>query len=393
MVMRSRAYYIVSTLGKHGNRADRDNPAAQNNKDSPGEFALNLFAHRSRSLLGLDISSSAVKLLELGRHGDAYRVESYGADALPPGAVVEKQIADPELVGQAIGRVLKMSGTRNRDAAVAVAGSSIITKIIQMPATLREEELEQQIQFEADQYIPYPVNEVNLDFQVMGQSDRDPDLADVLLAACRSDTIEMRVAALEIAGLKARVVDVEAYALENASELLAPQMPDQGRGRTIAIVDLGATTTSTIILHDLETIYTRDQLFGGQQLTEEIMRRYGLALDEAGKAKKFGRLPDNYDQEVLPAFIEDMAQQIDRALQFFFSSHTSHDVIDQLILAGGCANVPNAASEIERRIEIPTMLAQPFQSMTVSSRVNVSKLNADATSMMIACGLSLRSFD
>lgn len=344
-------------------------------------------------MLGLDISSSAVKLLELSRNNGAYQVESYAADALPPGSVVEKQIADPEQVGQAVARVLKMAGTRNRDAAIAVAGSSVITKIIQMPSSLREEELEQQILYEADQHIPYPAEEVNLDFQIMGESGRDSDMVDVLLAACRSDTIEMRVAALEIAGLKARVVDVEAYALENASDLLAPQMPDQGRDRTIAIVDIGATTTSTIILHDLETIYTRDQLFGGQQLTEEIMRRYGMPPDEAGKAKKYGRLPPNYEDEVLPTFLEDMTQQIDRALQFFFSANTGYDVIDQLILAGGCANVPGAASAIERQMEIPTVLAQPFANMPVTPRVNVAKLKGDATSMMIACGLSLRSFD
>ncbi len=358
-----------------------------------GGTKLNLYAARAKPTLGLDISSSAVKLLELGRIGGSYRVESYAADAMPPGAVVEKQIADAELVGQAISRVVKMAGTRNREAAIAVAGSSVITKTIQMPASLREEELEQQIRYEADQHIPYPVREVNLDFQVMGESEQDPDMIDVLLAACRSDTIEMRIAALEVAGLKARVVDVEAYALENASAMLVSQMPDEGRDRTIAIVDVGATTTSTIILHDLETIYTRDQVFGGQQLTEEIMRRYGMAMDEAGKAKKFGRLPPNYEDEVLPAFIDDMARQIDRSLQFFFSANTDYDVIDQLILAGGCANIPDAVAAIERQIEIPTVLARPFANMSVSSRVNAAKLNRDATAMLIACGLSMRSLD
>ena len=342
--------------------------------------------------LGLDISSTAVKLLELSKSGGRYRVESYAVEPLPPNSVVEKSVTDAEAVGEAIRRAVKRSGTRAKEAAVAVAGSSVITKVIPMPASLSEQELEAQIELEADQYIPYPLDEVNTDFQVLGPSEKNPDTVDVLLAASRSENVEMRVAAVEAGGLSAKVVDIEAYALENAFALLADQLPDQGIERTIAVVDVGATMTTLNVLHDLKIIYTRDQVFGGKQLTEEIMRRYGLSYEEAGMAKRQGGLPDNYLAEVLEPFKEAMAQQVSRSLQFFFSS-SQYSSIDQIVLAGGSASIPGVDELIHQTIGIETIIANPFASMSLASRVKPQTLSNDAPALMIACGLALRSFD
>jgi len=244
-----------------------------------------LLGGKSETLIGLDISSSAIKLVELGRRGSHYSVEAYAIEGLPPNVVVDKQITEPKIVGDAIIRAINRAGTRARNAAVAVAGSSVITKVIHMPSTLSENDMEEQIKVEADQYIPYSIDEVNLDFQVLGPSNRDPGNLDVLLAACRKEQVDSRVAALEIAGLHAKVVDVEAYALENACQFLRHQMPNRGENKTIAIIDMGASTTSMLILQNLQSVYTRDQAFGGRQLTEDIMRHFGLSLEEAGKAK------------------------------------------------------------------------------------------------------------
>ncbi|MBI5460807.1 MAG: pilus assembly protein PilM [Gammaproteobacteria bacterium] len=342
--------------------------------------------------LGLDISSTAVKLLELSKSGGRYRVESYAVEPLPPNSVVEKSVTDAEAVGEAIRRAVKRSGTRAKEAAVAVAGSSVITKVIPMPASLSEQELEAQIELEADQYIPYPLDEVNTDFQVLGPSEKNPDTVDVLLAASRSENVEMRVAAVEAGGLNAKVVDIEAYALENAFGLLASQLPDQGVERTIAVVDVGATMTTLNVLHDLKIIYTRDQVFGGKQLTEEIMRRYGLSYEEAGMAKRQGGLPDNYAPEVLEPFKEAMAQQVSRSLQFFFSS-SQYSSIDQIVLAGGSASISGIDELIHQTIGIETIIANPFASMSLASRVKPQTLSNDAPALMIACGLALRSFD
>ncbi len=351
-----------------------------------------LFKPKKPPVIGLDISSTAVKLLELGKSGDRLRVESYAVEPLPPNSVIEKNISDVEAVGEAIKRAVKRSGSRTKFAAAAVAGSAVITKTVSMPANLSEDELEQQIQLEADQYIPYPLEEVNLDFEVLGSTENDPERVDVLLAASRSENVDVRVAAIELAGLKAKIVDVEAYAIENAFQLLAPQLPEQGIDQTIAVVDVGATMTTLNVMHDLKNIYTREQVFGGKQLTEEIQRRYGLSYEEAGMAKRQGGLPDNYVPEVLEPFMEAMAQQVSRSLQFFFSS-SQYSSVDHIVLAGGSAMIPGIDELIADKLGVHTSIANPFANMTLASRVKAQSLSNDAPALMIACGLALRSFD
>lgn len=344
------------------------------------------------SILGLDISTTAVKLLELSKSGERYRVESYAVEPLPPNSVIEKNISDVEAVGEAIRRAVKRSGSKAKHAAAAVAGSAVITKVISMPGNLSDAEMESQIQLEADQYIPYPLEEVNLDFQPLGPSDNDPTRVDVLLAASRSENVDVRVAAIELAGLVAKVIDVEAYAMENAFTLIAAQLPERGVDKTIAVVDVGATMTTLNVLHDLKTIYTREQVFGGKQLTEEIQRRYGLSYEEAGMAKRQGGLPDNYVPEVLEPFKEAMAQQVSRSLQFFFSS-SQFNSVDQIVLAGGSASIAGIDELIESKLGVPTMVANPFTNMSIAPRIKAQVLSNDAPALMIACGLALRSFD
>jgi type IV pilus assembly protein PilM len=353
---------------------------------------LRFFKRKGSAVLGLDISSTAVKLLELGQSGSRYRVESYAVVPLPPHAVVEKSIADVEAVGSAIEKAVKRSGTRLKNAAVAVAGSAVITKVISMPASLSENDMEGQIRLEADQYIPYPMEEVNLDFQVLGPSEKKPDTVDVLLAASRSENVDVRVAAVELGGLIPKIVDVEAFAMETAFGLIGLQLADEGRGKIVAVADVGATMTTLNVLHDFKIIYTREQVFGGKQLTEEIQRRYGLSYEEAGMAKKQGGLPDNYGPEVLEPFKEAMAQQVSRSLQFFFSS-SQYNNVDHIVLAGGCASIMDIDEMIAEKIGTPTSIANPFANMALSSKVKPHALSGDAPALMIACGLAMRSFD
>ena len=351
-----------------------------------------LFTQKQPVVLGLDISSTAIKLLELSQSGDRLRVESYAVEPLPANSVIEKNIADVEAVGAAIKRAVKRSASRTKLAAVAVAGSAVITKIIAMPAALTEDEMEQQIELEADQYIPYPLEEVNLDFEIIGPSENDPERIDVLLAASRSENVDIRIAAIELAGLKAKIVDVEAYAIENAFSLLIPQLPEQGIDQTIAIIDIGATMTTLNVMHDRKTIYTREQVFGGKQLTEEIQRRYGLSYEEAGMAKRQGGLPDNYVPEVLEPFKDAMTQQVSRSLQFFYGS-SQYNNVDHIILAGGSAMIPGIDEMIANKLGVHTSVANPFTNMTLASRVKAQSLSNDAPALMIAAGLAMRSFD
>ncbi|GAB6405158.1 pilus assembly protein PilM [Pseudomonas sp. MHK4] len=352
---------------------------------------LGLFNKKARALLGIDISSTSVKLLELSRQGNGYRVEAYAVEPLPPRAVIEKNIAEPDGVGQALTRVLVKARTSLKGVAVAVAGSAVITKTIEMDAGFSDDEMEDQLKIEADQYIPYPLDEVAIDFQVQGASARNPERVNVLLAACRKENVEIREAALALAGLTARVVDVEAYALERSCRLLRSQ-GGGAQGRLVAVVDVGATMTTLSVLLDGRIIYTREQLFGGRQLTEDIQRRYGLTVEQAGLAKKQGGLPDDYVSEVLQPFREALVQQVSRSLQFFFASGQNHSV-DQILLAGGTASVSGLERLIEQQLGTPTQVANPFADMTLSSKVNAAALASDAPALMIACGLALRSFD
>lgn len=350
------------------------------------------FKKKSTPLVGVDISASAIKLLELSRSGGRYRVESFAVEPLPPNSVVDKNITDIDAVGEAIGRALKKSGSKTKFAAAAVAGSAVITKIINMPANLSDADLENQLQVEADQYIPFPLEEVALDFEVIGPSEEGPDRVDVLLAASRSDNVDVRVGALEIGGLTAKVIDVEAFALENTIAMLAVNQIPGAESKIIAVADIGSTVTTFSVLENLKIIYSREQQFGGAQLTEDIQRRYGLSYEEAGLAKRQGGLPENYVPEVLEPFKESISQQISRAQQFFYSS-SSVTNIDNLILAGGCSSIDGIAELIESKIGVPTIVANPFADMSVSSKVPTQSLSNDAPALMVACGLALRSFD
>ncbi len=353
---------------------------------------LGLFTKKANTLLGIDISSTSVKLLELSRSGNRYRVEAYAVEPLPPNAVVEKNIVELEGVGQALQRVVARAKVSVKQAAVAVSGSAVITKSIEMESGLSDDELENQLKIEADQYIPYPLEEVAIDFEVQGPAARTPGRVEVLLAACRKENVEIREAALALAGLTAKVVDVEAYALERSYGLLAPMLADAQGELTVAVVDIGATMTTLSVLHNGRTIYTREQLFGGRQLTEEIQRRYGLSVEEAGLAKKQGGLPDDYDSEVLQPFKEAVVQQVSRSLQFFFAAGQFHDV-DYILLAGGTASLPGLDRLIQQKIGTQTLVANPFADMSLSNKVNAGALASDAPALMIACGLAMRSFD
>ena len=352
-----------------------------------------LFFNKNKGpVVGLDISSSSVKAMEFSKTGNSYRVDHYGVEPLPSNAVTEKTISDVDAVGESIRHVMKKSSSKAKKCCLSVAGSAVITKVITMPADLKDEDLEGQIQLEADQYIPYALEEVNLDFDVLGPTEDNPETIDVLLAASRSENVDMRVAAAEAAGLTPVVIDVEAYAIENVFPLLNEGIENRGREKTVAILDIGATMTSLNVLDDHKMVYTREQPFGGKQLTEEIMHQYGLTFEEAGLAKKEGGLPENYVSDLLEPFKNTAAQQANRFLQFYYSA-SQNITVDHILLAGGCATIPGLDERIAKETSIQTSIANPFSQLSLGSKINPQKLGADAPSMLIACGLALRAFD
>ena len=308
------------------------------------------FGKKSAPILGIDISETAIKLLELSLRGKKYQVESYAVEQLAPNSVSEKTINDIEQVGEAVASVVRKAGTKTKNAAVCVAGSSVITKVISMPSGLSDDDMEGQIQIEADQHIPFPLDQVAIDFEVNDEPSKDDGNVNVLLAAARTEIVDNVVASLELGGLKAKIVDIEAFTIENTVAWIAENFPAGVSKDVIAVADIGSRATTFSVLEGLKVVYSRDEAIGGVQLIEEIQRRYSLSFEEASIARKQGKLPDDYESEVLEPFKENLVSEISRALQFFYSSSETTG-IDILILAGGVASIPGFADLMHSRLE------------------------------------------
>ncbi|MCL2875115.1 MAG: pilus assembly protein PilM [Betaproteobacteria bacterium] len=353
---------------------------------------ISFFGSKSRQLGGLDISTSSIKLLELapGDRG-ALRVERYVIEPLSGEAVVDGNIANVNAVSDGLQRALRRFGSGTRSVAIAMPASAVFAKKIILPASLRELEMEIQVETEVAQIIPFALDEVNLDFQVIGPAS-SPDEVEVLVAASRKEQIEDRVSVAEGCGLKVVVVDVESLALEAAFELVVRQLPKAASGKLVGLVDIGAAVTNFVVIRDGQKIYSREQTFGGEQLTKDISRQYGLSLDEAEAAKRSNSLQSDYEDSVLRPFMEKLVLEVSRALQFFFTS-TQFNEVDYLVLAGGCAAIPGLVDAVRKRTQVVTCIANPFAAMSTPTKLDTRKLLTDAPSLMVACGLALRRFD
>ncbi|MFW1642393.1 pilus assembly protein PilM [Acinetobacter guillouiae] len=351
---------------------------------------LRLYRKPNKGLIGVDISSTTVKILELSVKNGRYWVESYGLSPLLDGSVVEKNILNPEAVADALERAVNIGNPQSQNVAVAVPTSMVIHKIIEMDAEMSDEEREVQIRMDAEQYIPFPLDEVSLDFEVLKDKLANPNRVNVLLVATRAENIDSRVEVLEIAGLSPKIADVESYAIERAFDVFSDTLPIGVN--LVGILDIGHTMTTLSVMQNGKIIYTREQVFGGKQLTQDVQNRYGLSYDEAGRAKKDRTLPDDFETEVLMPFLEAVVQQAARSLQFFFSSSQFNE-IDHILLAGGNANIPGLAKLLQQKLGYRVTIANPFLQMGFSPQIDLKKIENDAPSLMVACGLALRSFD
>jgi type IV pilus assembly protein PilM len=354
---------------------------------------FDLFTAKTPPLFGLDLSSSAVKMVELVDGGKTgYRVERYAIEPLPRDCVVDGNISNLEAVTDSVKRCHARMGTRTKHVAMAVPSGAVISKKIIVPATLREEDLEAQVESEANQYIPFALEEVNLDFQVLGLAPNSPDEQEVLIAATRKEKVEDRVAVADSAGLKALVMDVESFAQQTALSLVVQALPGGGKDQNVAVVDVGANVMNVAVLRNEQSIYTREQAFGGNQLTQDIVSRYGMALEEAESAKRSGELPDDFETEVMKPFMESLSMEVQRALQFFFTS-TQYHAVDHILLAGGSAVMPGLDEVVHTRTQVPASVANPFALMQASPKIQLRRLMSDAPSLIVACGLAMRRFD
>ncbi len=351
-----------------------------------------LFSRQPAPLLGLDISSSSVKLVELGRDKAGNLVlERCAIEPLERGWITDGNVEKFDEVADAVRRLVKKSGTKTRNVAMALPPSAVITKRIVLPGGLSDQELEAQVEAEANQYIPFPLDEVSLDFCVVGPSTSSVGDLDVLIAASRREKVQDIQGLAEAAGLKPVVVDVESYASRLATSRLIESLPNKGVGTIVALFEVGALTTSMQVIRDDEVLYDRDQAFGGAQLTQLIVRQYGFSAEEAESKKRSGELPDDYEASVLRPFVDSMVQEIARALQFFFTS-TPHNKVDHIMLAGGSAALPGLTAAVTKQTSFSCSLVNPFDGMEVGEGVRLKKMTREAPSYLTSCGLALRRF-
>ena len=351
-----------------------------------------LFSRQPAPLLGLDISSSSVKLVELGRDKAGRLVlERCAIEPLERGWITDGNVEKFEEVAEAMRRVVKKSGTRTKNVAMALPPSAVITKKIILPGGLSERDLEVQVEAEANQYIPFSLDEVSLDFCVVGPSSTSAGDVEVLIAASRKEKVQDRQGLAEAAGLKPIVVDVDSYASRLAAGRLIQALPNQGVDTMVALFEVGAFTTSMQVIRNDDVLYDRDQAFGGAQLTQLIVRQYGFSLEEAETKKRNGDLPEDYASGVLKPFVESMAQEVARALQFFFTS-TPHNKVDYVMLAGGSAALPGLTDAVTMQTSFPCILANPFEGMEVGDAVREKKMRREAPSYLTSCGLAMRRF-
>jgi len=350
-----------------------------------------LFGSAPPPLVGIDIGSSSVKLIQLSTSGSGYRVDAFAVQPVPEGAVSEGVISEPEQIADAIKRAIQRGGFKAKNCAMAVTGSAVITKIINLPSDLSEDDIEGQIEVEAGQYIPFPREEVSLDFEVLGPSPRNADLLEILLAASKTEHVDTRLEVAELVGLNVSVVDVEAYAIANAFELVR-KATGIDEAETIGVLNIGSTVSSMIVLRGNRSIYSREHSFGGHQLIEECMRRYGMDAEQAGFLQRGEEPPAGFEDEVLEPFRQNVIQQISRALQFY-SSSSDYSSINTLFITGGGASIPGLAEAVGNEVGISCEVADPLKDLRVAPKVNAKALDQARSSLTTACGLALRGFD
>ena len=351
-----------------------------------------LLGRKHLPMIGLDISSSSAKLVELSRSatGD-YVLERLASEPFEKGWITDGQIEKFDEVVGAVRKLVDKSGTKTRRVVMAMPQSAVITKRIMLPAGLRDEQLELQVESEANQYIPFSLDEVSLDFCVVGPSPTSGGDIEVLIAASRKERVQDRQGLAEAAGLKPMVLDIESHASLLAMSRVVATLPNEGRDALVALFEIGAHTTSLKVLREGEMLYDRDQAFGGSQLTTLISRQYGFSFEEAEQKKLSGELPEDYESVILTPFVESLSQEIGRALQYFFTS-TPHHKVHYVMLAGGTATLPGLKDNVTDLTGFASMVVNPFDGMKIASSVRESKVRKEAPSYLTACGLAMRRF-
>jgi type IV pilus assembly protein PilM len=346
---------------------------------------LKLFTKKSKAVIGIDIGTHSIKLVELAGTKASPRVVAWAVVPLPAGAFSENAIANSELVSDALNQAMVKSGAKGESAAVAVSASHAITKVLGMPSDISELELEEQISIEALHFIPYPIDEVNLDFEIIGKTSGREDENDVLLVACRRSIVDDYIDLVESSSLQLEYVDIDTYALERvyrSQNSLGAQSE-----QPVAVFDIGSSSSHLVVLDDNRVLYSRHQNFGSSQLIKLIRKEYGVSADEAAEILASSQPPGDFLAAVQEPFVEMLRQEVSRALQFFYSS-SSYSNIDSVVLSGACCALVGLAGDLEVKLRAKVSVLNPISGVNVQSSREMIAPSAPALS--VAYGLSLR---
>jgi len=358
---------------------------------------VGLFSRGNEGLVGIDISATGVKLVELGQSRSGYELKAMAVVPLPRDAIVENTVIDSMAVSQALLDAIEIARPSTRKAAIAVSGNAVIIKTVTMPAST-EFELETQIEFEADQHVPYDIDDVYLDFQILGEVEDSSEEMEVVLVACKREVVDDYQLVLSEAGIEAVCVDCAVFALENALEVIEKNKDDLSGeayedelAPAVAVVNIGANLVSVNIMVNGEMAFVRDQFYGGQNLTEEIQKEHNLSY-QAAEEMKIERFSE-VSLEALERFYVGLTSELVRSLDFYAANHAEHPV-QKILLSGGSALIPDITSELEQRLGIEAEIINPFTHVKVSNRkFDADYLNRIGPSMVVPVGLALRSFD
>ncbi len=350
-----------------------------------------IFRRGSDEMFGVDVSASAIKLVGLGGVKERLVLEHCAMDPLSAGCVIDGTIEKVDEAAAALQRLVKRTGAKAKKIALALPSSSVITKKIAIPAGLTPLEMEEQVDVEAKQYIPFPLEDVSLDFFDMGLSPERPGQADVLIAAARREHVQNLQDFAEAAGMVPVIVDVHSYALRLAIGRILDVQAKTTPGTLSVLYKLGAHKTSLQVLRGKDIVYERDQTVGGAQLTQKIASHYGLSAAEAESKKCVGNLGPGYEATVLAPFVATLVQELARGLQLFFNS-TPYNKVNQVFLAGGGALLGGLAAAVATETQVPCSIVNPFEGMVVGAAIQRKHVLQDAPAYLGACGLALRRF-
>jgi type IV pilus assembly protein PilM len=346
---------------------------------------LKLFRSKSQAVIGIDIGTHSVKLVELAGTYSNPRVIAWGVAPVPVGAFSENTISNAELIADTLNGLIVKSGAKGETVAVSVSSSHAITKVLGMPSDISDGEMEEQISIEALHFIPYPIDEVNIDFEVMGPSSVNDQENDVLLVACRRSIVDDYIDLIEDADLDLRYVDIDTYALERVYRSL--NSLGANSDQPVALFDIGSSSSHLMVVDDERVLYSRHQNFGASQLVKLIRKEYGVSVDEADEILHSSQPPGDFLTAVQEPFVEMLRQEISRALQFFYSS-SSFSNIDSIVLSGASCSLNGLAGDLEVKMRTKVSVLNPIANATV--QMNRDAINSVAPGLSIAFGLSLR---